>query len=81
MNNFFSITNLSISICSIAQLLSQLFRYAPMLKYLKVQNISQYNTWRRNDSSNITYKAIHLEQLIILNFEYKKNFLIDYRAS
>jgi len=61
------ITHLTISGCSLDQLLYRLFRYVPLLKYLNIQNI--YKTSHSIENCNHHY-AIHLKQIIIGNFEY-----------
>ena len=75
IDNFLSITNLSIPNCSLSQLLTQLFRCIPMLKYLNIQNISESYTSTADYSNDITHQAVHLKELIILNFEYRFNDL------
>jgi hypothetical protein len=67
----FSITNLTISHCSFDELLHQLFKNAPMLKYLKIFYISEYDKSMINHSKLVHYQAVHLKELILWNFEYK----------
>ncbi|CAM4822986.1 unnamed protein product [Rotaria magnacalcarata] len=66
-----SITNMTISACSLGQVLQQLFKYAPMLTYLNIHYLSEYNNWTTNSSTIDIYKAVHLKELIIFNFDYK----------
>jgi hypothetical protein len=61
------ITHLTVSSCSLDQLLCQLFKYAPLLKYLNIQNI--YKTSHSIKNSD-WHNAIHLKQIIIDSFEY-----------
>jgi hypothetical protein len=62
-----SLTYLSISSCSLDQILSSLFQYAPLLKSLKIDNISKTS----HTILNLPYyPANHLKQLIIHHFEY-----------
>jgi hypothetical protein len=61
------LTHLSISSCSLEQLLSSLFKYAPLLKYLSIENIYKAS---HSILNSLHYPAIHLKQLIINNFEY-----------
>jgi hypothetical protein len=67
----FSITNLTISYCSFDELLHQLFKNAPMLKYLKIFYISECDKSMINHSKLVHYQAVHLKELILWNFEYK----------
>ncbi|CAF1260329.1 unnamed protein product [Rotaria sp. Silwood1] len=71
INKFSSITNLTISACSLDQLFHHLFKYAPMLTYLNIQYLSSYYSYTTNYSNIDFMKAIHLKELIISNFEYK----------
>ncbi|CAF1322766.1 unnamed protein product [Rotaria sordida] len=71
INKFSSITNLTISACSLDQLFHYLFKYAPMLTYLNIQYLSSYYSYTTNYSNIDFMKAIHLKELIISNFEYK----------
>ncbi|CAF1494892.1 unnamed protein product [Adineta steineri] len=66
-----SITNLTISGCSIDQLLNHLFKYAPMLTYLNIQYLSSYYSTITNYSNVNFTKAVHLKELVISNFQYK----------
>ncbi|CAF1505345.1 unnamed protein product [Adineta steineri] len=74
-SNFSLITKLTISTCSMKQILNQLIQYAPMLKYLNIHQIKY--TLERNDSYVIRFKAIHLQELILTDFEYQ---FTDYRT-
>lgn len=61
------ITHLTVTDCSMEELLYQIFKYAPLLKYLHVKNISlNLNSIETSDF----YSAVHLKRLIIENFEY-----------
>ncbi|CAF1304528.1 unnamed protein product [Rotaria sordida] len=71
INKFSSITNLTISACSLDQLFHYLFKYVPMLTYLNIQYLSSYYSYTTNYSNIDFMKAIHLKELIISNFEYK----------
>ncbi|CAF4213339.1 unnamed protein product, partial [Rotaria sordida] len=70
------IRNLTLSNCSLDEL-RQLFKYAPMLRYLNIENIhrnyrSTYNGIYFNNNH-----AIHLKQLIVSNFIDKFDELIE----
>ncbi|CAF3636761.1 unnamed protein product [Rotaria sordida] len=71
INKFSSITNLTISACSLDHLFHYLFKYVPMLTYLNIQYLSSYYSYTTNYSNIDFMKAIHLKELIISNFEYK----------
>ncbi|CAF3379320.1 unnamed protein product, partial [Rotaria sp. Silwood2] len=62
------ITHLTILNCSLEQLLYQLFKYVPRLKYLNIECVSKYNRSIKNDTIIDRYKAVHLKQLIIAQF-------------
>jgi len=64
------ITNLTVSACSLDQLFYQLLKYAPLLKYLHVQNIYNSSHSIKNDECSYHHYAIYLKQLIIDNYEY-----------
>jgi len=67
-----SITNLTISGCSLDQLYSYVFKYAPMLIYLNIHYFSEDYIWNINSSEdNNKSQAIHLKELNIFNFQYK----------
>ncbi|CAF1024618.1 unnamed protein product [Adineta steineri] len=66
-----SITNLTISGCSLDQLFSYVFKYVPMLNHLTIEYFSNYYSWEKNSFDNHEYKAIHLKELNIFNSEYK----------
>lgn len=63
-----SLTKLTISFCSFAQLLKLLIKHTPMLTYLNVHYITEQDS-SMTDECNI--KAIHLRELILGNFEHK----------
>ncbi|CAF3344920.1 unnamed protein product [Rotaria socialis] len=52
-----SITNMTISACSLGQ--------------LNIHYLSEYNDWTTNSPTIDIYKAVHLKELIIFNFDYK----------
>ncbi len=66
-----SITNLTISFCSLDQLFYQIFKYTPMLEYLSIHYLSEYYNSTMNHSNVVPCKAVHLKELIISNFGYK----------
>jgi hypothetical protein len=63
-----SITNLTISYCSFDQLLHEIFKHAPLLKYLHIHYLSEYYN---STTDSVPYKAVHLNELIISNFGYR----------
>ncbi|CAF1268262.1 unnamed protein product [Rotaria sordida] len=65
------ITHLTILNCSLEQLLYQLFKYVPLLKYLNVECISKYNRSLKNNTIIDRYNAVHLKHLIIGQFKYR----------
>jgi hypothetical protein len=64
------ITYLTVSGCSLDQLLCQLFKYAPLLKYLNVTSIYKSSRLIKTDEFDLYHNAIHLKQIIINSFEY-----------
>jgi hypothetical protein len=64
------VTYLTVSSCSLDQLICQLFKFTPLLKYLHVQTIYKSSQLIKNDESCQYYNAIHLKQIIINSFEY-----------
>ncbi|CAF1168751.1 unnamed protein product [Rotaria sordida] len=65
INKLSSITNLTISSCSLDQLFHHVFRYAPMLTYFNLQCLSQYynrtiNYPNDNIKKSCSFKRIKL---------------------
>jgi hypothetical protein len=63
-NNTSSIINLTISYCSFDKFYL-LFQYIPMLKYLNVQRIADYNHSQDTNTSFPANKSLHLKELIL----------------
>jgi hypothetical protein len=65
------ITHLTFYSCSLEQLLYQLFKYVPRLKYLNIGCISKYYRSTKYDKTTEKIKAVHLKQLVIGKLTYE----------
>ncbi|CAF1321049.1 unnamed protein product [Rotaria sordida] len=71
INKRSSITNLTISGCSLDQLFHHVFKYTPILTYFNFQYFSQHYNQTINYPNDNINKAVHLKELSIFNFKYK----------
>ncbi|CAF1555708.1 unnamed protein product, partial [Adineta ricciae] len=65
-----SITNLTISGCSLDQLSYYIFKHLPLLTCLDIKHCSSYYSQVGIRFDDERSKAVHLKQLMIFNFEY-----------
>ena len=69
-HDFSLLTHLSISKCTSNDVTTNIFRYLPVLKYLRVANILGFHCEHK---STLSFAAIHLKRLIFDDF-FAKNF-------